>query len=76
MVLRLVAPDGVLYVINDTGVGGPDVAALEQRRSDLPPPKNLHQLCGWAGAVPHGKRSKAENWQRLEDVKWAEFNGV
>ena len=76
MPFRLVAPDGVLYVINDTGVGGPDVEALKHRRSDLPPPKNFHQLFGWADAVPHGKRCKAVHWQLLEDVKWAEFDGV
>ena len=76
MVYRLVAPDGVLYMINDTGIGGPDVEALKQHRSDLPPPKNLNQLFGWAGAVPHGKRGKAVDWQLLKDVKWAEFNGV
>ena len=76
MPFRLVAPDGVLYVINDTGVGGPDVEALKHRRSDLPPPKNFHQLFGWADAVPHGKRGKALDWQLLKDVKWAEFDGV
>ena len=33
--LKLVAPDGILYVIKDTGPGQADVAALEVRCPDL-----------------------------------------
>ena len=72
--LKLVAPDGILYVIKDTGPGQADVAALEVRCPDLPPKKNLNQLLGWAPA-PHGFRGVASNWQLLHDVKWAEKNG-
>ena len=42
---KLVAPDGIMYVVNDTG---PDQADLAERRADLPPKKNLNQLLGWA----------------------------
>jgi len=48
VMLKLVAPDGILYVIKDTGPGQADVAALEVRCPDLPPVKNLNQLLGWA----------------------------
>ena len=43
---KLVAPDGIMYVVNDTG---PDQADLAERRADLPPKKNLNQLLGWCG---------------------------
>ena len=43
---KLVAPDGIMYVINDTG---PDQDDLTERRPDLPPMKNLNQLLGWCG---------------------------
>ena len=39
--LKLVAPDGVLFVINDTEPGQADAAALAKRRADLPPLKNV-----------------------------------
>ena len=72
----LVSPDGVLYVINDTDSGQDDLKALAALRSDLPPPKNLNQLLGWT-AGPHGQpRTVAANWQLLEDLKWAERDGV
>ena len=71
---KLVAPDGVLFVINDTGPGQADVAALAERRKDLPPPKNLNQLLGWVPG-PHGARAMANNWQLLDKVKWAENDG-
>ena len=43
---KLVAPDGVLFVINDTEPGQADAAALAKRRADLPPLKNVNQLLG------------------------------
>ena len=51
---KLVAPDGIMYVFNDTG---PDQADLAERRADLPPKKNLNQLLGWCG--PAGVTSQA-----------------
>ena len=47
---KLVAPDGIMYVVNDTG---PDQADLAERRADLPPKKNLNQLLRWC--VPGGR---------------------
>ena len=72
---RLVAKEGVLYVIKDTGTNQADIAALGVRRKDLPPLKNVHQLFGWT-VGPHGKRrTVTEDWQLLPDVKWAEKGG-
>ena len=51
---KLVAPDGIMYVFNDTG---PDQADLAERRADPPPKKNLNQLLGWCG--PAGVTSQA-----------------
>lgn len=68
----LVSPEGILYVINDTGVNQPGLAELRRRRPDLPPFKNLHQLFGWTEAPRGRHRGKAGDWQLLEDVKWAE----
>ena len=71
---KLVAPDGVIYVINDTGPGQPDLTALAERRRDLPPKKNLHQLFRWTPG-PHNGRGLADDWQLLDQVRWAEKNG-
>ena len=71
---KLVAPDGIMYVINDTEPGQADVAALEKRRPDLPPNKNLHQLFRWTPG-PHNGRGIADDWQLLDKVRWAEKNG-
>ena len=71
---KLVAPNGVLYLINDTGPDQADVEALTRLRPDLPPLKNLYQLLGWTQA-PHNGRSKAGDWQLLHNVKWAERDG-
>ena len=72
--LKLVAPDGVLFVINDTEPGQADAAALAKRRADLPPLKNVNQLLGWLPG-PHGDRGMANDWQPLHKVKWAERDG-
>ena len=66
----LVSPEGILYVIHDTGVSQPGLAELRRRRPDLPLSKNLYQLFGWTEA-PRGRRGKAGDWQLLEDVRWA-----
>ena len=71
---KLVAPNGIIYVINDTRPDQPDLTALAERRRDLPPKKNLHQLFRWTPG-PHSGRGKADNWQLLDNVKWAEKNG-
>jgi len=58
--LKLVAPDGVLFVINDTEPGQADAAALAKRPADLPPLKNVirepaARLAAWATRRPwHG----------------------
>ena len=65
---KLVAPDGVIYVIKDTGPDQADLAALAQRRPDLPAKKNLHQLFRWTPG-PHNGRGKAGDWQLLDNVK-------
>ena len=70
----VVAPDGVLFVINDTEPGQADAAALAKRRADLPPLKNVNQLLGWLPG-PHGDRGMANDWQPLHKVKWAERDG-
>ena len=49
---KLVAPDGIIYVINDTGPDQADLAALVQRRPDLPAKNNLHQLFRWTPGPP------------------------
>ena len=64
----------MLYVINDIGPGQADVAALAERRKDLPPLKNLYQLFGWTTG-PHIGRDAAGNWQLLHNVKWVENEG-
>ena len=71
---KLVAPNGVLYLINDTGPDQADVEALTRLRPDLPPLKNLYQLLGWTQG-PHNGRGKAGDWQLLHSVKWAERDG-
>ena len=71
---KLVAPNGVLYLINDTGPDQADVEALTRLRPDLPPLKNLYQLLGWTQG-PHNGRVKAGDWQLLHGVKWAERDG-
>ena len=74
--MMLVSPDGSCYVVNDTGPDGEDVAQLADRRADLPSKRaNLEQMFGWKPS-PHGVRRKvAEDWQLLQDVKWAERAG-
>ena len=74
--MMLVSPDGTCYAINDTGPDGEDVAQLADRRADLPSKRsNLEQMFGWKPS-PHGVRRKvAEDWQLLQDVKWAERAG-
>ena len=74
--MMLVSPGGTCYAINDTGPGGEDVAQLADRRADLPSKRaNLEQMFGWKPS-PHGVRRKvAEDWQLLQDVKWAERAG-
>ena len=74
--MMLVSPDCFCYVINDTGPDGEDVAQLADRRADLPSKRaNLEQMFGWKPS-PHGVRRKvAEDWQLLQDVKWAERAG-
>ena len=74
--IMLVSPDGSCYVINDTGPDGEDVAQLADRRADLPSKRaNLEQMFGWK-PLPHDVRRKvAEDWQLLQDVKWAERAG-
>ena len=70
---KLVAPDGIMYVINDTGPRQADVAALEKLRPDLPK-KNRNQLLRWTPG-PHKGRGIADDWQLLDNVRWAEKNG-
>jgi len=65
---KLVAPDGIMYVVNDTG---PDQADLAERRADLPPKKNLNQLLGWCGSA----EVTSQTWQLLDKVKRAENDG-
>ena len=65
---KLVAPDGIMYVVNDTG---PDQADLAERRADLPPKKNLNQLLGWCGSAD----VTSQTWQLLDKVKRAENDG-
>ena len=68
----LVSPEGTLFVITDTNVDGPDLAALKVRRPDLPPLKNVHQLLGFT-QTPNGRAARGrQNWQLLEEVRWAE----
>ena len=71
---KLVAPDGIMYVINDTGPGQADAAALAKRRPGLPKKKNLNQLFRWTPG-PHNGRGIADDWQLLDKVRWAEKNG-
>ena len=65
---KLVAPDGIMYVVNDTG---PDQADLAERRADLPPKKNLNQLLGWCGPAD----VTSQTWQLLDKVRRAENDG-
>ena len=58
---KLVAPDGIMYVVNDTG---PDQADLAERRADLPPKKNLNQLLGWCGPVGVTSQTTGSYWTK------------
>lgn len=74
--MMLVSPDGSCYVINDTGPDGEDVAQLADRRPDLPSKRsNLEQMFGWKPSPHDVRRKVAEDWQLLQDVKWAECAG-
>ena len=67
---KLVAPDGIMYVINDTG---PDQADLAERRPDLTATEEEPEPA--ARLVWPGGRDIADNWQLLENVKRAENDG-
>ena len=58
---KLVAPDGIMYVVNDTG---PDQADLAERRADLPPKKNLNQLLGWCGPAGVTSQTTGSYWRK------------
>ena len=58
---KLVAPDGIMYVVNDTG---PDQADLAERRADLPPKKNLNQLLGWCGLAGVTSQTTGSYWTK------------
>ena len=76
MAMRLVAPEGVLYIVTDTAPGQEDLKALAVRRKDLPPLKNIYQLFGWTQSARNKRRAQAGDWQLLEDINWAENGGV
>ena len=76
MAIRLVAPEGVMYLINDTEPGQEDLKALAVRRKDLPPLKNIYQMLGWTPSPRDTRRERAVNWQLLEDLHWAEYDGT
>ena len=58
---KLVAPDGILYVIKDTEPGQGDLA---ERRPDLPPKKNLNQLLGWCGPAGVTSQTTGSYWTK------------
>ena len=76
MAMRLVAPEGVLYIVTDTAPGQEDLKALAVRRKDKPPLKNIYQLFGWTQSARNKRRAQAGDWQLLEDINWAENGGV
>ena len=57
---KLVAPDGILYVIKGTEPGQGDLA---ERRPDLPPKKNLNQLLGWCGPAGVTSQTTGSYWR-------------
>ena len=74
--MMLVSPDGFCYVIYDTGPAGDDIAQLAERRPDLPSKRtNLEQMFGWKPSPHNVRRKVVEDWQLLQDVKWAERAG-
>ena len=58
---KLVAPDGIVYVIKDTEPGQGDLA---ERRPDLPPKKNLNQLLGWCGPAGVTSQTTGSYWRK------------
>ena len=71
----LVSPDNILYILEGSPSDGRDWQLLRNQRPDLPPVKNLNQMIGETDG-PHDGRGKADNWQRLSDIRWVKHDDM